>query len=165
MEILKSVMTDYALFSLIDAYIFCLFFKKVGKCNNIKWYECMLLGLINSLVSLMGIPMVYQIFGIFYMGAFISLKKSQKIKDSLFISMSASIYMLIVEMMYTFLISVMFKIDVFTFENIERFLIIIPMRVIEIIILKRGERIIMKLKWWAGEVEKPEKEEVKTETK
>lgn len=165
MEILKSVITDYTLFSLIDAYIFCLFFKEIGKCNNIKWYECMILGLVNSVVSLLGVPMLYQIFGIFYMGAFISLKKSQKIKDSIFISMSASIYMLIIEMMYTFLINFIFKIDIFNLENIGRFLIIIPMRVIEIIILKRGERIMMNLKWWAGDIEKPEKEEVKTESK
>lgn len=165
MEILKSVMTDYVLFSLIDSYIFCLFFKNMGKCSNIKWYECMMLGLVNSIVSTFGIPIIYQLVGILYMGIFISLKEKRNIKDSLFLSLSASVYILTVEATYSLFVNVVFNMDTSHFDDVKLFMMIIPMRIIEITILKRGDTIMKNMKWWFGDVEKPEKEEVKTESK
>ena len=51
MELLKSIVIDFVLFSGIEGFIFCLFFEKIGGCRKFKWYEWLILSLGNCLIS------------------------------------------------------------------------------------------------------------------
>ena len=125
----------------------------------------MLIGVCNSIISTIFPPLMSQPISIFFMGIMINIKEKRGIVNSILLSVSALTYFMVLEIVYSFVISIGLKIDTFDYNEIELFLLIIPIRVVEIYLLKRGDLVMKKLKFWIGEVEKPEKEEVKTETK
>lgn len=162
---IKVILVDFILFSLIEAYVFYLFFKIVGKCNRFKMIDVIIIGLVNSIITSVFPPLMFQLTSIIYLGIMISNKEKTNIWKSLFISISSLTYLMVLEIIYSLAMSIFFNIDTFEYNNLELFLLIIPIRVVEIYLLRRGEPIMKNLKMWIGEVEKPEKEEVKTETK
>ena len=159
---IKITLIDFILFSLIEAYIYCLFFKTVGKCGSFSVYEIILIGAINSIITNIFPPLIMQIALVLHLGIMINKKQNKSILDSFAISVSSVTYLMIIEIIYSLAMSLFINIDTFEYKDFELFLLIIPVRTIEIYLLKRGVSI---MKSWIGEIEKPEKEEVKEEAK
>lgn len=140
MELLKEIVIDFCLFSLIEGYIFCLFFEKIGGCRKFKWYEILIFGFINCIVSSFIMPLLYQSIGLFYMAIWIKIRENMKFIDGFKISLFASIYILILEMCYSLAFSIIFKNDLFFINKFMLFVLMIPIKIFEIILINKIKR-------------------------
>lgn len=154
-ELLRNIVTDYLLFSLLEGYVFCKFFQVVGGCKKFKWWEVALLSLVNCIVSITLPPLIYQLVGLVYMGVYIYFRDRIKIKESIKIALLASLYMLIIEISYSILTSSIIKVNPFyTDSKMGVFILLIPARIIEILPLMIREvklKMNVNSKWWVGD--------------
>ena len=135
MELVKDVVVDFCLFSLIEGFIFCLFFEKIGGCRKFKWYEVLILSIGNCIISQVFPPIIYQIIAIFYMSILLNLLKIEKIFKCLKIVITSMILMMIIEMIFAMIYEVLFKIDFVHCNDYLLFLFVIPIRAVEILLI------------------------------
>lgn len=134
---MKSMLMDYVLFSLIEGIIFNLFFINIGKLNRIKWWQVPIMAFINCALSCTLPPLVYQPIVIISNAIFLLLNKNS-IKNSFKYSALSVLFFLIMETAYNVVLEVFFHFDdigVNRDEKLKIFLIIIPLRIIEVITL------------------------------
>lgn len=134
---MKSILMDYVLFSLIEGIIFNLFFINIGKLNRIKWWQVPIMALINCALSCTLPPLVYQPIVIISNAIFLLLNKNS-IKNSFKYSALSVLFFLIMETAYNVVLEVFFHFDAIGVnrdEKLKIFLIIIPLRIIEVITL------------------------------
>ena len=155
MELLKSIIIDFCLFSLIEGYIFCLFFEKIGGCKKFKWWQILILAFGNCIISQIFPPIIYQLLMILWMSVvLLIITKNQNNLKYAFYSM---IFILIVEMNICFLYEYIINIDFSKLTNFRLFIINIPLKIIEMVIIEIFFKKILKkeevsMKAWAGEV-------------
>lgn len=128
---------DYVLFSLIEGIIFNLFFINIGKLNRIKWWQVPIMAFINCALSCTLPPLVYQPIVIISNAIFLLLNKNS-IKNSFKYSALSVLFFLIMETAYNVVLEVFFHFDAIGVnrdEKLKIFLIIIPLRIIEVITL------------------------------
>lgn len=154
MEMIKDIIIDFVLFSGIEGFIFCLFFEKIGKCRKFRWYEIILLGLGNSIISTKFHPIIYQFCMIIWMSFIIKMfNKDNNIKRILKYTSLSILYFCIYEVLYSIILLKLFDFDWLNSckcnieEIFTRFLFMIPLRVLEIgsIFLYKGRRNTMKV--------------------
>ena len=134
---MKSILMDYILFSLIEGIIFNLFFINIGKLNRIKWWQVPIMAFINCALSCTLPPLVYQPIVIISNAIFLLLNKNS-IKNSFKYSALSVLFFLIMETAYNVVLEVFFHFDAIGVnrdEKLKIFLIIIPLRIIEVITL------------------------------
>lgn len=134
---MKSILMDYVLFSLIEAIIFNLFFINIGKLNRIKWWQVPIMAFISCALSCTLPPLVYQPIVIISNAIFLLLNKNS-IKNSFKYSALSVLFFLIMETAYNVVLEVFFHFDAIGVnrdEKLKIFLIIIPLRIIEVITL------------------------------
>lgn len=134
---MKSILMDYVLFSLIEGIIFNLFFINIGKLNRIKWWQVPIMAFINCALSCTLPPLVYQPIVIISNAIFLLLNKNS-IKNSFKYSALSVLFFLIMETAYNVVLEVFFHFDAIGVnrdEKLKIFLIIIPLRIIEVITL------------------------------
>lgn len=134
---MKSILMDYVLFSLIEAIIFNLFFINIGKLNRIKWWQVPIMAFINCALSCTLPPLVYQPIVIISNAIFLLLNKNS-IKNSFKYSALSVLFFLIMETAYNVVLEVFFHFDAIGVnrdEKLKIFLIITPLRIIEVITL------------------------------
>lgn len=134
---MKSILMDYFLFSLIEGIIFNLFFINIGKLNRIKWLQVPIMAFINCALSCTLPPLVYQPIVIISNAIFLLLNKNS-IKNSFKYSALSVLFFLIMETAYNVVLEVFFHFDAIGVnrdEKLKIFLIIIPLRIIEVITL------------------------------
>lgn len=134
---MKSILMDYVLFSLIEGIIFNLFFINIGKLNRIKWWQVPIMAFINCALSCTLPPLVYQPIVIISNTIFLLLNKNS-IKNSFKYSALGVLFFLIMETAYNVVLEVFFHFDAIGVnrdEKLKIFLIIIPLRIIEVITL------------------------------
>lgn len=134
---MKSMLMDYVLFSLIEGIIFNLFFINIGKLNRIKWWQVPIMAFINCALSCTLPPLVYQPIVIISNAIFLLLNKNS-IKNSFKYSALSVLFFLIMETAYNVVLEVFFHFDAIGVnrdEKLKIFLIIIPLRIIEVITL------------------------------
>lgn len=134
---MKSILIDYVLFSLIEGIIFNLFFINIGKLNRIKWWQVPIMAFINCALSCTLPPLVYQPIVIISNAIFLLLNKNS-IKNSFKYSALSVLFFLIMETAYNVVLEVFFHFDAIGVnrdEKLKIFLIIIPLRIIEVITL------------------------------
>lgn len=134
---MKSMLMDYVLFSLIEGIIFNLFFINIGKLNRIKWWQVPIMAFINCVLSCVLPPLAYQPIVIISNAIFLLLNKNS-IKNSFKYSALSVLFFLIMETTYNVVLEVFFHFDVIGVnrdEKLKIFLIIIPLRIIEVITL------------------------------
>ena len=153
MELVKNVVVDFCLFSLIEGFIFCLFFEKIGGCKKFKWYEIFLLSLGNCIISQIFPPVVYQIIAIFYMIFYLKIFKKINIIRNIKIVSISMILMMIIEMTIAMLYEILFGINFVKIDIFESFLFSIPIKIIEIYLILIFWR-NNKMKMWFGQVRK-----------
>ena len=128
---------DYVLFSLIEGIIFNLFFINIGKLNRIKWWQVPIMAFINCALSCTLPPLVYQPIVIISNAIFLLLNKNS-VKSSFKYSALSVLFFLIMETAYNVVLEVFFHFDAIGVnrdEKLKIFLIIIPLRIIEVITL------------------------------
>lgn len=134
---MKSMLMDYVLFSLIEGIIFNLFFINIGKLNRIKWWQVPIMAFINCVLSCVLPPLAYQPIVIISNAMFLLLNKNS-IKNSFKYSALSVLFFLIMETAYNVVLEVFFHFDAIGVnrdEKLKIFLIIIPLRIIEVITL------------------------------
>lgn len=134
---MKSMLMDYVLFSLIEGIIFNLFFINIGKLNRIKWWQVPIMAFINCVLSCVLPPLAYQPIVIISNAIFLLLNKNS-IKNSFKYSALSVLFFLIMETAYNVVLEVFFHFDAIGVnrdEKLKIFLIIIPLRIIEVITL------------------------------
>lgn len=141
---MKSILIDYILFSLIEGIIFNLFFINIGKLNRIKWWQVPIMAFINCVLSCTLPPLVYQPAMILNNALFLIINKNS-IKNSFKYSAFSMLFFLIVETAYNAILEFVFCFDAIgenRDEKLKVFLIIIPLRFIEIFSLFIYKRIM-----------------------
>lgn len=136
MELVKDVVVDFCLFSLIEGFIYCYFFNVIGKLGKFKIKEILILSIGNCLISQIFPPVIYQVIMILWMGFVLNKFKNIKITNGIKIALSVMIYQLIIEMIIYGFYDFCFGIDLNITNKILLFIYMIPMRFFEIFIIK-----------------------------
>lgn len=136
MELVKDVVVDFCLFSLIEGFIYCYFFNVVSKLGKFKIKEILILSIGNCLISQIFPPVIYQVIMILWMGFVLNKFKNIKIANGIKIALSVMIYQLIIEMIIYGFYDFCFGIDLNITNKILLFIYMIPMRFFEIFIIK-----------------------------
>ena len=134
MELLKDIIVDFCLFSLIEGYIFCLFFEKIGGCKKFKWYQVFILSMGNCFISQTFPPLLYQIVMIIWMYIYLKIL-NKKEKNILLYSAISMIILLIIEMIYNIALEVIIGLDGFIMNKFNLFLLILPIKLFEFILV------------------------------
>ena len=150
MELLKSIVVDFVLFSSIEGFIFCLFFEKIGKCRKFKWYEWLILSIGNCLISQLLPPLLYQVVCIIWMALFIHFSNEKNIFDTVKLSFKSVIFFLVCEMLFAMFYDFILELDFTNAKNIVVFIMTLPIRLVEIILIRRYKT----MKIWIGESKK-----------
>ena len=148
---LREMVIDFVLFSGIEGFIFCLFFEKVGECRRFKWYEWLVLSIGNCLISQLLPPLLYQFVCIIWICSFLHISNNLSILNGLKLSFKSVIFFLIFEMVFAMIYEVLFNIDFSVLDNTKAFMFMMPIRLVEILFLRRWN--IMKI-WFGGVVRK-----------
>lgn len=152
MELVKDVVVDFCLFSLIEGFIYCYFFNVVGKLEKFKIKEILILSIGNCLISQIFPPVIYQMIMILWMGILLSEIKKIKLINGIKFAFYVMIYQLIIEMIFAMFYEITFKISFNKVIPFNMFLFTIPIRIVQIYIIILIRRI--KMKGWIGEVRK-----------
>ena len=142
MELVKDVAVDFCLFSLIEGFIYCYFFNVIGKLGKFKIKEILILSIGNCLISQIFPPLFYQIIMIIWMGFLLNKFKKIELINGIKFAFYVMIYQLIVEMIFAMFYEVVFRINFSIMEKFHLFLIMIPIRLIEVILIifyKKGD--------------------------
>lgn len=145
MELLKSIVIDFVLFSSIEGFIFCLFFEKIGGCRKFKWYEWLILSVGNCMISQVFPPTIYQAICIIWIILFLCITNKLKVVKSLKLSILGFFFFVVIEVLYSIIIELTIGTDLILLDNkFVVFMYLIPTKILEIIICLKGE-IIMKI--------------------
>lgn len=150
MEILKSILIDFVLFSGIEGFIFCLFFRKVFGCKKFNFIQWFILSFVNCIISKVLPPVVYQIAMVAWMVIFIyAINKRISILKSILASVYAMGMLFLIEIPYEILLKNLLEFEALKlfltdFEIIKLFVFAIPLRVVEIINIFIMEELKMK---------------------
>ena len=150
MELLKSIIVDFCLFSLIEGWVLTQFYEKICNCRKFKWFEIFILSFVNCIISQVFSPVIYQILIILWISFYLYILNKIKYIDCLKYSLKSMIFILIIEMIYNIVCESLFNFDGFNLNKIILFLFIIPIKILEIIIIRGSE----KMKLWLGSIEK-----------
>ena len=137
MELLKSIVIDFVLFSGIEGFIFCLFFEKIGGCRKFKWYEWLILSIGNCLISQLLPPTLYQFVCVLWMSVFLYIVSVGEITKCMKLSALSVLYFFIDGVRggggggYGLNFESLVK-NLPLQEQIKLFILIIPLRLIEI---------------------------------
>lgn len=144
LEFLKSCAIDFVLFSGIEGFIFCLFFEKICGCRKFKWYEWLLLSIGNCIISKIFIQGLYQIVCIIFMSIIINfINKSHNIKKYITMSCFGFFIFLFTEIPYSMILEYLNITDLILCGNkIKVFCYLFPIKIIEIIICTKGDKIM-----------------------
>ena len=137
MELLKSIVIDFVLFSGIEGFILCLFFEKIGGRRKFKWYEWLILSIGNCLISQLLPPTLYQLVCVLWMSVFLYIVSVGEITKCMKLSALSVLCFFIYEVIYSvvLLYGLNFESLVKNLplqEQIKLFILIIPLRLIEI---------------------------------
>ena len=133
---MNEVFKEFLLFGVVEVFIFVLFAKKVLMFDNAKYRHVIIIGFFLMLCGLLNIPFFKQISGIVILTIYYAyLKKKMDFKCFLY-GLESMLYILIVEATIYFLLDSTNIIDVTIIKNnIDEFVCLIPVRIIEISIL------------------------------
>lgn len=146
MEIIKSLATDYLLFSLWDSLVFYLFINKLTKIK-LKFVDALVVGVIFCLSSLVP-PIARQIISIMVIFVYIyriryyTNEDIKKVFYSLIVIALEYLYALVIEMAFSFIYNLTNLIDLSNCTMFENVIGFIPIKIVEVIIIF----VIMKFK-------------------
>jgi hypothetical protein len=130
-----EVLKEFLLFGVIEVFILLMFYKYGGKIDKVKYWHGLILCVFYFAVGLIQMPFVKQISMIFGMFVYICiLQKEIKLKY-LKITFLSLIYLLCVEILYSIVCQIIFSEDLFNVVGFYKFLLILPTRIIDILLI------------------------------
>ena len=137
-EILKNITIDFVLFSGIEGLILILLFNKAFdyKFTFLQWF---ILSFVNSIITTIFPPIAKQGIAILWISMFLYLFKENKEKyiKCLLASIFSLAVIIITEVFYDILLLKLINFEAFNFlsdsDNFKLFILIIPLRIIEVI--------------------------------
>ena len=136
MELVKDVVMDFCLFSLIEGFIYCYFFNVVGKLEKFKIKEILILSIGNCLISQIFPPVIYQMIMILWMGILLNKFKKIKLIDGIKIGLYGMIFTMIIEMSFSIVIELISGFNFINIKFIYSYIIFILLKIFEIILIK-----------------------------
>ena len=150
MGLLGSIITDFLLFSFWESAIFYLFFRRFGNCDKFTLKDITIVGFGNCIISQIIPPLIYQLVMIIWMGLYLKLFKNKTLFKGLYLSLFSMLFLLIVESVGMMIYDNILNINVISNSNLHIFILIIPIKLFEIILIEGG----VKMKAWWSEIEK-----------
>lgn len=147
---LGKIISDLLLFSILESFIFCLYFKKFGNCKEFKHYEIFIIGAVNCIISQVIPPLLYQLIMVIWMGFYLFLFKNKTLLVGLYLSAMSMLLLLTIEMLGAMAYEYILNINFMELDKIKLFITIIPMKLFEIFFILGGDR----MKAWYSEIEK-----------
>jgi len=150
-NLLKDIIVDFILFSGIEGIIFCLFYTKVYKCNKISFLKWFIFSIVNSIISKIFPPVIYQIIMTFWIFIFLYfINKNENITICIKSAILSMCIFVLLEIPYSVLLEYLFRFEslnlfLTNFEKLTLFVLIIPLRIFEIISIYIMEVIRMKV--------------------
>lgn len=148
-EIIRNMALDFVLFSLIEGYLYALFFNKVCGCFKFKLWQIFVMSIGNCLIASFLPPLIYQWCMICWMGMFISYVEQRKDIKFFLYPTTLVLIMLVVEMCFAFFYEKTLGIYFASTNTFMMFLYIVPIRVVELLIILGGEKL---MKTWIGSI-------------
>ena len=139
MKLLKDIIVDFCLFSLIEGWILTQFYEKICNCRKFKWYEILILSFINCTISQVFVPVIYQILIIIILSVILYYKENYTFIKCIKNSILSMLFILITEMSYGMLCEILFKINFINLSKISLFNFMIPIRLIQYLLIKGSE--------------------------
>ena len=152
---LREIVTDFVLFSFVEGLLYAMFFNTVCKCKKFNVFEIIVMSIGNCVVSCLFPPIIYQIFMMGWMAFCLHLKNGtdrtifQYVKYSFY----GLLYLLITEMLYAMFFEFILNIDLFNFTKVQTFVVMIPIRLLQFVVIIEWRKIHMK-SWLGGVVRK-----------
>ncbi|MGL4453658.1 MAG: hypothetical protein ACRCTZ_21070 [Sarcina sp.] len=143
MELLKDVIVDFCLFSLIEGIIYAMFFHRVCGLKSMGFKEILILSLGNCLISSSGVfpPLMYQIIMIGYMSFILKKINETNILKCLKCTIFSVIFILVTEISFTIILEQLSLVSLLETKNsLLVFLFLLPVRFLQIGIMKGVEK-------------------------
>lgn len=150
MGLLVNIIVDFNMFSILESIIFCLYFRKFGNCEKFSIEDILVIGFGNCIISQVIPPLIYQLIVIIWMGLYLKFFKNKTLLNGLWLSLSVVIFILIIESFGAMIYDSIFNINMANNSKLSIFILIIPIKALEIILIIGGE----KMKIWWTEIEK-----------
>lgn len=143
MEIIREFIVRLILFGLIEAWMFNMFIKKHTFNYNYAFKDVLCVGFIAQLADIIVVPIMKQIVMVMSFATYLS-NKDISVKSSVVYSIKFMLMLLVLETSVFMFYDIFMDLILVNLSVVELFLMMIPMRVIEVIIIK----------FWIGGVEK-----------
>lgn len=137
MEMLKEVVIDFILFSGIEGFLYAMFFNKVCKCKKLNIFEIFIMSVGNCLLSCFVPPLLYQLLMMVWMAIYMYFIEKRKKTILKYIEYSSLMLFgqLIIEMLFAMFYEFILNIDLFEYAKFNLFVVMIPIRVIQLLII------------------------------
>lgn len=140
MGTVKDILEFFVTFGIIDNIIIYMFFRKFGNCPKNKWYQIGALALIGSVMKFVFAPIIYQVLLFLIFIIYNSFVNKFDIKYNLKITSVMFLFILISEISYIMILDFIFNIDLSIFNNLNRFIFLIPNRFLNILLIKEMKK-------------------------
>lgn len=140
MGTVKEILEFFVTFGIVDNIIIYMFFRKFGNCPKNKWYQIGALALIGSVMKFVFAPIIYQVLLFLIFIIYNSFVNKFDIKYNLKITSVMFLFILISEISYIMILDFIFNIDLSIFNNLNRFIFLIPNRFLNILLIKEMKK-------------------------
>lgn len=142
---MMNIFLDWILFALCDMCIILYFYYKIGKCKKFNIIEILISSVILLILGIIAPPPFRQLTMMFGCIYWISFRDKYPIKQVVGLTITLFMFMLVMETIYVLIINMIGITTLnISMDKLLRFIWIIPMRIIETILISKGEVI------WAG---------------
>lgn len=152
---LREIVTDFVLFNFVEGLLYAMFFNRVCKCKKFNLFEIIVMSIGNCVVSCLFSPLIYQIIMIGWMAFCLYLKNGTDRTTFRYVKYSFLVMLgqLITEMVFAMFYEFVLNIDLFDCSRLKLFVVIIPLRIVQLIIIIMIGGLNMK-GWLGGVVRK-----------
>lgn len=152
---LREIVTDFVLFSFVEGLLYAMFFNRVCKCKKFNLFEIIVMSIGNCVVSCLFSQLIYQIIMIGWMAFCLYLKNGTDRTTFRYVKYSFLVMLgqLITEMVFAMFYEFVLNIDLFDCSRLKLFVVIIPLRIVQLIIIIMIGGLNMK-GWLGGVVRK-----------
>jgi len=137
-----EVVKNYLLFGVVENLVIFMFLRNVCKVSQVKYRDLIPLSLLFVLFGSITIPFVKQILGLITLLAYLKIVSKESFISCLKKSTMSFMYLLIIEVISNIILEVLLKIDLSIIDMNDKFLLMIPIRIVEvglIILYKRSK--------------------------
>lgn len=149
---IKILFLNFLCFTLFEGFIYLLFFKKNGKIEKLNILDFIFISIGNFVICSFLPNLLYQVVLVGWMSFYLMLRMKKEDFSYFVLVLLALIYLLIIEMIYNLIMSYAFNLDGFVLHGLRLFVMMLPVRFLEIfgIYMLGGD----KMKTWLGAIKK-----------